>query len=281
MNIFEGLTPRQLEFIRFTKKYREFEKGAQIFAEGDPAQSLFTVVTGKVDIYRHVAGGAARVIQLGPGEVFGEMGLLVHAGRTASARAAEDTMLFEITNDTVKSMQDICGPEAAMKLLQNLVVILSERLALQNVRSTRTPRSWLADTVAVETKDALDTVAKSLPKQLLSKNAKKKTLKTNEVLCREGDAADGFYFIHEGTLRVYRKARPDQTLDVIEGPTIAGQAAYFSGLTRNADIVATSDVTFTHFTGDEFEKMKHKHPDEALKVLFACAHYLVYWLARG
>lgn len=273
-----------MEIIRFTKQYREVPAGNLIFQEGEPAKSLFTVVGGKVEIFRQGPDGPETVIELGPDEVFGEMGLLIRAGRTASAKAAEDTLLFEISNEAVKNMGDVCGPEPTIRLMQNLVLILSERLAKQNMRSQSMPTSWLAQTIGEETKDALPTVAGALPKTLLSKSPKTHKLREGEYLCHEGGEPDGFYFVHEGTLHVSRK-RPGHstpaTLQILEAPTICGQAAYFGNTKRNASIMAINEVVYSHYTASEFEKMKTKTPDKALEVLYATTQYLVYWLARG
>ncbi|MGI8905872.1 MAG: cyclic nucleotide-binding domain-containing protein [Candidatus Sumerlaeaceae bacterium] len=284
MDIFEGLTARQIDIIRFTRSYREVEKGEVVFQEGEPARSLFTIVSGCINIVRQGLDGPACVAALGPGEVFGEMGLLSKAGRTATAEAAESSLLFEIPNDAVLSMNAACGPEATIKLLSNLVLILSDRLGKQNASKVPGPKSWLADSVAVEAQDALATVAKALPKKFLSKQVAKKCLIPGEYLCRKNDPADGFYFIHDGTLQVRdEKAGTSvpSTLDVLDGPAVTGQGAFLKRSPRNASLMAITDVSYTHFTSAEFQKMVEKRPQEALDVLMATAQYLVYWLARG
>jgi NADH dehydrogenase len=64
-----------------------YEPGETIFNEGDAGDSLFMVLSGRVEILKRF-GPQARVVRtLGPGEYFGEMALLGRHPRSATARA--------------------------------------------------------------------------------------------------------------------------------------------------------------------------------------------------
>ena len=69
----------------------QYKAGERIFAEGDPSYYCYQVVRGRVDIVLSAGGKREVIASLGPGEVFGEMGVIDSGPRSATAVAAEDT----------------------------------------------------------------------------------------------------------------------------------------------------------------------------------------------
>jgi CRP-like cAMP-binding protein len=69
----------------------QYKAGERIFAEGDPSYYCYQVVSGRVDIVLSHGGKREVIASLGPGEVFGEMGVIDSGPRSATAIAAEDT----------------------------------------------------------------------------------------------------------------------------------------------------------------------------------------------
>ena len=78
-----------------------FRKGQVIFREGEPGESMFEVYTGKVGVYSGYGTADEKLLtDYFPGDYFGEMGLLDHAPRSATAVAmTDDTNLGEITEE--------------------------------------------------------------------------------------------------------------------------------------------------------------------------------------
>lgn len=72
----------------------EFKAGERIFAAGDPAYYCYQVASGSVEIYLSSGGRREVIATIGPGEVFGEMGVIDSGPRSASAIATEDTVCF-------------------------------------------------------------------------------------------------------------------------------------------------------------------------------------------
>jgi putative ABC transport system ATP-binding protein len=70
------------------------EPGELLFSEGQPADCIWVVEEGSVELFRRRADGTEDRLRLcGPGEYFGEMGALLGIPRTASARAATETLV--------------------------------------------------------------------------------------------------------------------------------------------------------------------------------------------
>jgi CRP/FNR family cyclic AMP-dependent transcriptional regulator len=99
---------------------RRVQRGAVIFAKGDPGHGLMAVVRGSVRISLPTMGGRDVVLDhIHPGEVFGEMALLDGQSRSADATASEDCELLVIDRrNFIQFVQH--QPEVAAKLLEVL-----------------------------------------------------------------------------------------------------------------------------------------------------------------
>jgi CRP-like cAMP-binding protein len=78
---------------------REFEilaaeRGSILFAEGDPAEYLYVVLSGKVKLTHHTYDGRENLVELlGPSDQFGEISLLDATPRTTTAIVVTDARL--------------------------------------------------------------------------------------------------------------------------------------------------------------------------------------------
>jgi len=82
---------------------RTFEPGETIVTEGEPGESMFAIVEGRVEVVRQLEGGQRRAVaSVGPGDFFGEMALLAEGPRLASVMAAERTTVLELTRAQVE-----------------------------------------------------------------------------------------------------------------------------------------------------------------------------------
>src|SRR5579859_8248471 len=79
---------------------RHFQPNDEVFAKGDPGNTLCGVLAGRVCIYTVSSEGEEAILNiLEPGEIFGEIALLDGGPRTASARAMTDVDLLQIHRD--------------------------------------------------------------------------------------------------------------------------------------------------------------------------------------
>ena len=107
---------------------RRVERGAAIFAKGDPGQGLMAVVRGSVKISLPSASGREVVLnRVLAGEVFGEMALFDGQPRSADATAIEDCELLVVDRRNLLHLMHQ-KPEVAVKLLE----VLCARLRRSN-----------------------------------------------------------------------------------------------------------------------------------------------------
>ncbi len=76
----------------------EIPGSAWLFRQGDPADALFLVARGRLQVWgEDEEGGAARLLgELGSGQSVGEVGLLTGGTRTAGVRAIRDSLLLRL-----------------------------------------------------------------------------------------------------------------------------------------------------------------------------------------
>jgi CRP-like cAMP-binding protein len=91
--LFSTLTPAGLMVVERLLHEREYVSNEVIFDEGEEAQALYIVLSGRVLISRQTSSGLQRIAELGPGQFFGDMALLDNSPRSAQARAAENCVL--------------------------------------------------------------------------------------------------------------------------------------------------------------------------------------------
>lgn len=98
---------------------RHLEGGHWLFRAGDPADSVFVLRAGRLE----VVVGDEVVRELGPGSVVGELALLTGGTRSASIRARRDSMLSEVSRaefDTAMAADPTSYPALAGVLAQQL-----------------------------------------------------------------------------------------------------------------------------------------------------------------
>jgi CRP-like cAMP-binding protein len=120
-----------------------FQPGQVIFREGDQSQEAYCVLTGRVRLTIDSLSGPKELAQLGPGQIFGEMGMIDDAPRAATAEAMEPTTL-EVVNESVFSQLILENPERRRRYLATLF----ERLRQANMAVRLAEKERSASTAA-------------------------------------------------------------------------------------------------------------------------------------
>jgi CRP-like cAMP-binding protein len=99
VQLFQGLTKRQMETLAKTFVERKYSAGQAIVTQGKGGEGFFVVTAGKAEIVRERNDGEKVVVnQVGPGDFFGELALLDDGVRTATVTAQEDTVCLVLTS---------------------------------------------------------------------------------------------------------------------------------------------------------------------------------------
>lgn len=108
--------------------------GELIFKEGDAGDCAYLIEEGLIEISVTVDGREQRVNQIGKSELFGEVALIDHQPRTASARALEKAVLITIQRSLVNELLEKTDP-----IVRHLLLVILDRY--RNKRGTSQPQS--------------------------------------------------------------------------------------------------------------------------------------------
>jgi CRP/FNR family transcriptional regulator, cyclic AMP receptor protein len=124
--LFASFPDDQLRLLVTVVTRRSAPRSSVIMAAGDPIDSLYIVISGRLKVMMGDADGKEVILSLiGPGEFFGEMGLIDDSPRSASVVAIEPCELLSITKrDFRKCLQE--NFEMAMTVMRGLVRRLRE-----------------------------------------------------------------------------------------------------------------------------------------------------------
>jgi len=126
--LFWNLGPDELRFIRQSGNYITLTPGLKIFKKGDPADGIYVVVSGEVDILDEEEGSEPTLLNtMASGDVIGEIASMTNYPRTASAVAKTTGILFKINQDFIQGLVKN-RPEIATQILTNVITIMADRI---------------------------------------------------------------------------------------------------------------------------------------------------------
>jgi len=114
---------------------KKIEAGEALFHKGDPSDSMYTLISGAVDIVDPVTdpktgenfGNPILINQLKTGDVVGELGFLRSVPRSATVVATEPTELLQVNWKMIKRLQWLYPP-TAHQFFFNLMSLICDRL---------------------------------------------------------------------------------------------------------------------------------------------------------
>jgi peroxiredoxin 2/4 len=96
--VFPDLAGPELDSLAERAEKMSFAQGDTIVAEGDSADRFYVIARGEVAVTRRTPeGDEIELATLGPGQFFGEVGLLAETRRTATVRAIADVDLLVLS----------------------------------------------------------------------------------------------------------------------------------------------------------------------------------------
>jgi CRP-like cAMP-binding protein len=140
--LFAGLTSEQVERIAALGREVAYQSGDVIVREGEASDEVYVVLDGMVEVL--VTKGTIpdvpgppqmkSIVELGPGQSFGEMALVDRGVRSATIRCVEDgTQVHVIPRRELLALCD-SHPRVGYALMRNIASDLSFKLRHRNLR---------------------------------------------------------------------------------------------------------------------------------------------------
>jgi CRP/FNR family transcriptional regulator, cyclic AMP receptor protein len=136
--LFQGVDAEAIEALSGDFEFFDAPRGTVLFTEGEPGESLYIVLSGKVKLGRRSSDGRENLVAvMGPSDQFGELSLFDPGPRTATATVVTDARLAKLPKAAMqKWVED--RPQIAIQLL---------RVVARRLRRTNT---MLADLIFVD-----------------------------------------------------------------------------------------------------------------------------------
>ena len=99
VELFEGLSDEELDSVLEICRQRAFKTGELITEQGQPGDELFVIQEGFVEVLHRESQSDTTpktVVNLGRGQIVGEMALVDHGRRSATVRAISDETIMQV-----------------------------------------------------------------------------------------------------------------------------------------------------------------------------------------
>lgn len=128
MPLFGGIRDDVLGFLLDGCRERDVPGGVFFFREGDAGESMYVLEAGRVEVRKRAYDEEDLLLAtLGAGDCIGEMSLIDLSPRSASVRAVEDCLAFEISSANLFALYEHDLEQFAL-IQMNLARELSRRL---------------------------------------------------------------------------------------------------------------------------------------------------------
>lgn len=129
IGLFGGMSEETLELMARELPTEQAEAGHIVVREGDDARDMYVVVSGELEVVkRGRSDHEVRVALFGPGDWFGEMGILAVQPRSATVRSVAPTLLLRITPENVEQLIYRRDVKDYALFMMNIARELSRRL---------------------------------------------------------------------------------------------------------------------------------------------------------
>jgi NTE family protein/lysophospholipid hydrolase len=246
---FDRLSDATIDLLEDGGEWVGLSAGEQLFAAGDPADSMYVIAEGRLEVLiRDREGEEMVVAELGRHNIVGEISILTGGKRTATIRSQTPSQLIQFKRAFVNQLTE-SHSEAVAEV---------NRLILHRLR-----RNQLAA--------ILTSYFGPLPSgqiEEIESSGEWVRLERGEELFRQGDPGDSFYVLVSGSLAVVvldAEGR-EKLVNRIAHGELVGEMALLTDEARSATIYGIRDAELVRFSKKVFLQLLDKHPKFLLQI---------------
>ncbi|MCS7040818.1 MAG: cyclic nucleotide-binding domain-containing protein, partial [Caldilineales bacterium] len=257
--MFAGLDNTVLRAVAQRLLLQHVPAQAIIYTEGSPADALYLVDSGRVEIVSSLTRRGQVLARLGPGGFFGEMALLTGKPRTTGVRAVEPTnlwVLYRTDFDDLVLRYPVIG--------QAVNRLVGEHLSKAAVGFGERHLRRIALFAGLSAEQLADVAERLEPGRF----------RRGETIYREGEEGDRLYLIETGRVRLGSGGTTVITLG--EGDFF-GEGSLLTGEPHSMTAVAETDADVWALTRAEFENLVLRYPVLALNLSRVLAQRTRQW----
>ena len=215
----------------------KIKAGSTLFRQGDHADVAYFVLSGRVEV-SVVKHGQRQVLDvISSNTILGEMGLIDPAPRMATATAIEPTEYRIVTASTLTKLVS-SAPTLAVHILRSLI------------RTARL-RVGLPAFLQGEGEERVEKIDDGFLDRRL--------YKSDEVIFREGDEANGLYLVQSGEIDI-RRANSAESLRVFIPGEVFGERALLDRSPRTADAISLTTSACAFISTERFNEVLRQTP---------------------
>ena len=255
------MPPEVRELVSACFVTKRFHVGELVVRQGDPADGYYVIVSGRA---RVVATGdddsEVPLVDLGPGDGFGEMGLLRADGtRTASVRVSQPSEMLRLDGSVLR------GLASTNAVVRQHLELLYRRHALRSLLRGSSPFARLAAGSLLQLLAELEEVQ----------------VGAGDVVASQGQTPDGLLIVEEGRLRALPKDGevPAEAEEYVPGDVL-GEHPMLTGIPWPSTVEAVSASRLLLLPGRTFDRLLGEDEEFRRRVEERAAQYDFQRLAR-
>ena len=131
VELFDGLTDSELDEVAAICDERRYRRGEIIAKQGEPGDEFFIVTQGFVEVLLEEPRRA--VVNLGPGQLIGEMAVVDQGSRSATVQAVEEPTVVQVISRD--EFEVLCQKHTRIGyiVIRNIAADLSFKLRHRNL----------------------------------------------------------------------------------------------------------------------------------------------------
>ena len=223
--LFKSLDSEQMQEVIDAMFEMKVSPGDDVIVQGADGDNFYVIDLGKYDVFVQTDDGPKKVFQFDNKGSFGELALMYNQPRSATVTAVEDGTLWAMDRSSFR------------------------RIVLKSAFKKRKMYEELLESVPIL--KSLDSYERmNLADALIPQSFQ------DTCIIRDGDAADGMYFIEDGTFRItIQKNGVETEVATIGKGKYFGELALVENKPRSANVYAVGKVKCAFLERESFERL--------------------------